>query len=270
MYKVTVRSPDGSEATYSLGSDQSLSIGRDEACDVELPSKRVSRRHARMFTRGERLFLEDLGSQNGVFVGGARLSEPTEIRPGHAIEIGEFKLLLEQQGGQAAGAEALLLRGQGSFAGRTLSVAARGFVGREEGVEYRIADDSVSRRHAELKPRPDGRLEIIDQGSSNGTFVAGRRLVPSSPVVAGPGDRLRFGETEWSVDSGTTAAAGDGAKRRLVLGAAATLVLVLGFVGLSGRGGAGREVEAGEGDEVAAASAAEGDEYVCDEVCSDV
>jgi pSer/pThr/pTyr-binding forkhead associated (FHA) protein len=49
-------------------------------------------------------------------------------------------------------------------------------VGRGLAAELRIDENSVSRRHAILVPRPTG-ARVLDDRSSNGTFVNGRRIV---------------------------------------------------------------------------------------------
>ena len=48
-------------------------------------------------------------------------------------------------------------------------------IGRGLTAELRLDDSSVSRRHAILVPRPAG-ARILDDRSSNGTFVNGRRV----------------------------------------------------------------------------------------------
>jgi pSer/pThr/pTyr-binding forkhead associated (FHA) protein len=48
-------------------------------------------------------------------------------------------------------------------------------IGRGLAAELRLDDSSVSRRHAILVPRPAG-ARILDDRSSNGTFVNGRRV----------------------------------------------------------------------------------------------
>jgi pSer/pThr/pTyr-binding forkhead associated (FHA) protein len=48
-------------------------------------------------------------------------------------------------------------------------------IGRGLTAELRLDDSSVSRRHAILVPRPSG-ARILDDRSSNGTFVNGRRI----------------------------------------------------------------------------------------------
>ncbi|MCW3019904.1 MAG: hypothetical protein JWN10_2212 [Solirubrobacterales bacterium] len=48
-------------------------------------------------------------------------------------------------------------------------------IGRGLSAELRLDDNSVSRRHAILVPRPTG-ARILDDRSANGTFVNGRRI----------------------------------------------------------------------------------------------
>ena len=59
---------------------------------------------------------------------------------------------------------------------------------------------SVSRRHAKLE-RKGGRLYLVeDLGTTNGTFVNGKRISPGEPVEVGAGDLLRFGLVELTYD----------------------------------------------------------------------
>ena len=58
-----------------------------------------------------------------------------------------------------------------------------------------VADDTtVSRRHATITRKADG-FELADLGSTNGTFVNGRRL--TEPVVLKPGDEIKFGSVRF-------------------------------------------------------------------------
>ncbi|RYG87271.1 FHA domain-containing protein, partial [bacterium] len=56
-----------------------------------------------------------------------------------------------------------------------------------------LADNTVSRRHAELKPGERGEWILRDLGSSNGTYVNGQRA--DRPVVLRWGDQFRVGRT---------------------------------------------------------------------------
>jgi hypothetical protein len=74
-------------------------LGRSSSCDLRLPHASISRRHARLTRRGERLFLEDLGSQNGTFLDDDRLAGPCELTVGQRIHIGPAVLRLRVPGG---------------------------------------------------------------------------------------------------------------------------------------------------------------------------
>ncbi len=76
-----------------------LILGRSSSCDLRLPHASISRRHARLTRRGERLFLEDLGSQNGTFLDDERLAGPCELLLGQRIHIGPAVLRLRVPGG---------------------------------------------------------------------------------------------------------------------------------------------------------------------------
>lgn len=70
--------------------------------------------------------------------------------------------------------------------------APRIVIGRGEGCEVRLPDPSVSHRHASLRQR-DAEYVVIDEGSTNGTFVGQVRLSPHSPRSVRSGDLIRVG-----------------------------------------------------------------------------
>jgi pSer/pThr/pTyr-binding forkhead associated (FHA) protein len=63
-------------------------------------------------------------------------------------------------------------------------------VGRGEHNDIPLADDSVSDSHAKLL-RKDGHWYVADQGSTNGTYVGGRRVQGEQQLVGAPD--VRFG-----------------------------------------------------------------------------
>ncbi len=67
--------------------------------------------------------------------------------------------------------------------------AAAVMLGREPGCAVRLDQDGVSRRHARLEAVAEG-WRVIDLGSTNGTFVNGRRV---SAEALADGDELRCG-----------------------------------------------------------------------------
>jgi pSer/pThr/pTyr-binding forkhead associated (FHA) protein len=66
-------------------------------------------------------------------------------------------------------------------------------VGRDADNDVVIPDTTVSAHHAWFRERA-GRLELVDAGSRNGTWVGALRLPPRGPVGTPIGQRLRFGE----------------------------------------------------------------------------
>lgn len=67
-------------------------IGRSETCDVVIESGRASREHARLVVTDTGATLEDLGSANGTFVNGERLSQPRELAHQDFIVIGDVAI----------------------------------------------------------------------------------------------------------------------------------------------------------------------------------
>jgi hypothetical protein len=62
-------------------------VGRDMECDIIIPSRQVSRRHACLTVTNSGATLEDLGSKNGTHLNGAALSEPEALKDGDVVQI---------------------------------------------------------------------------------------------------------------------------------------------------------------------------------------
>lgn len=90
---------EGASYAYDIKKEVTT-VGRDPQCDVSLPSGTLSRFHAQFKREGGDLVVKDLGSRNGVFVNGARVSE-ARLRPGDEIRLG--KLLLRYGAASPAG-----------------------------------------------------------------------------------------------------------------------------------------------------------------------
>ncbi|MCX8039947.1 MAG: FHA domain-containing protein [Planctomycetota bacterium] len=69
-------------------------LGRGKNCAVRLDDPRVSRVHARLIVGEHRLWVEDLGSRNGVFVEGKRISGRCELRHGQVLVCGPLVLMV--------------------------------------------------------------------------------------------------------------------------------------------------------------------------------
>jgi hypothetical protein len=66
-----------------------MTIGRDAAQAIALVNDMgVSRTHAQIIRQGDQTLIEDLGSTNGTYVNGIRISAPTPIKPGDTLQLG--------------------------------------------------------------------------------------------------------------------------------------------------------------------------------------
>lgn len=75
-----------------LGPKPEVTIGRGPPCDLVLPHPEVSRRHATIKVRGDRVVLDDELSANGCYVNGVRVEGLKELVPGDVVTIGPYEV----------------------------------------------------------------------------------------------------------------------------------------------------------------------------------
>jgi predicted component of type VI protein secretion system len=92
---------------------------------------------------------------------------------------------------------------EGTGAGRMVALAGPVTVGRSGDADLVLADELVSRRHAQLTPSGSGAV-VEDLGSRNGTFVNGEAVHGPTHLV--PGDQLQVGVTLVELRSATQVA----------------------------------------------------------------
>src|SRR5262249_44685486 len=100
----------------------SMILGRDPSCDYVLDYPMISWQHARLMRRGETITVEDLGSTNGTYVNGQRISGLVTVKPGDVIGLGSYTLTLTAEGQ----IEQRDLRGQLTIEARQISVVVPG------------------------------------------------------------------------------------------------------------------------------------------------
>ncbi|HET8813830.1 MAG TPA: FHA domain-containing protein [Solirubrobacterales bacterium] len=66
-----------------------LSVGRSKDADVRIDDRYASSIHARVFSREERFFVEDMNSTNGTLLNGATLHGEAELIDGDRVQIGD-------------------------------------------------------------------------------------------------------------------------------------------------------------------------------------
>jgi DNA-binding winged helix-turn-helix (wHTH) protein len=82
-------------------------IGREPGVAIRLDAPSVSRRHAYLHVTRVSASLEDLGSKNGTFLGGTRVSAPAQLSDGDLVGIGALVVTF-RSGSQNASTETLL------------------------------------------------------------------------------------------------------------------------------------------------------------------
>ena len=133
MITIRVTSSEGavSERTFD---GETVVIGRSSQCDLPVPDRSMSRRHARLVSGSDDDWrIEDLGSRNGTVVDGVDVAEPTRLRVGSRVALGSS--LLEVVG-----------LGTGTDPGSQRTA---------DGIDDDLAGHTMLRPAAELLPRPE-------------------------------------------------------------------------------------------------------------------
>lgn len=82
---------------YRLHPGQIKLIGRSEDSDIQLPLNlvKISRYHAWISWPGTGPMIQDLGSKNGTWVNGRRVSR-SPLRQGFVVDLGELKIIIQE------------------------------------------------------------------------------------------------------------------------------------------------------------------------------
>jgi pSer/pThr/pTyr-binding forkhead associated (FHA) protein len=117
----------------------------------------------------------------------------------------------------------------GEVARLTFDGTQRVIIGRGPGSEVRLPDLSVSHRHASLRAQ-GGEFVIVDEGSTNGTFVGDVRVAARTSRVVRSGDLVRLGRIwlELRVDQNPVTRDVASATRDLALGLVSQMMAAVG------------------------------------------
>jgi transcriptional regulator with PAS, ATPase and Fis domain len=99
-----------------------LTVGRDRACDVAVPGREASRRHAELSVNDDGAVICDLKSLNGTFVNGSRVARKTLVS-GDVVRVGDLVGLVVHGSAEDVQGPATIKVAQGFWAGPTLRAA---------------------------------------------------------------------------------------------------------------------------------------------------
>lgn len=161
---------------------KTIKIGRGTNNDVVINDSVVSTSHAIITVSdfGE-ISIEDLNSKNGTFVNGKRItkavltSSSTVVLGNHSID---WKQIIQT-------AKSKPVKTPISF---PHDVVEKKLIGRNPMSQIRYSFDDVSDKHAYICKKSDGEIVLIDNNSTNGTYVNGCKI--TSPYVLKKGDNI--------------------------------------------------------------------------------
>ena len=89
----------GRGQTFELRGEANL--GRSRANAIVLSDGKVSRNHARLDPVRSTYILTDLGSANGTFVNGVRITQPVRLRDGDSFQVGDIQFVFHTRPAEA-------------------------------------------------------------------------------------------------------------------------------------------------------------------------
>jgi len=207
------------EQEYNLPQD-SIVFGRTNTCDIELPIKSISRRHAEIVREAQDYFLSDLKSGNGTFLNNQKIRplEKNLLRSGDLIRIEDYEIRfvlaedsLEHPIEEDTDTDILEIKLikkmmktldtdetpsievlNGVATGKKLAIPdskQEVMIGRDSNADLIIDENVISRLHAKLE-RKWGGIVIVDLQSKNGTFVNNDRV---EEKLLRDGDKVMLG-----------------------------------------------------------------------------
>jgi pSer/pThr/pTyr-binding forkhead associated (FHA) protein len=210
--------------TFSLAKGE-LTIGRNPTNDILIDNAGVSRRHAVIKMSGERVTVEDLGSANGTFVSGQKITSH-ELKDGNEIQVLKHRLVfrvpkeatvpkpeIEADVGQKTmfiDSSAIAQAAVGKAVGKPESAAPRLrpclilpdrrkmpleseeiTLGTAPDCKIQVSGMFVAKLHARIVPEKEGQFKLLHVAGLAGTRVNGEKI---SERVLKHGDEIEIGK----------------------------------------------------------------------------
>jgi len=155
------------------GSHNNWIVGTGDNAHIKLNNYRVSRNHLQIIYQEKGvLHIQDLDSTNGTYLNGIRLKISQSLK--HKDKI------------QLAGVNDILIVVEKPLVSNTLNsqknivdilkTKKTIFLGRGTNCDIVLNHGTISKMHASITLTPHNKYQIKDLGSTNGTFVNGRKI----------------------------------------------------------------------------------------------
>jgi pSer/pThr/pTyr-binding forkhead associated (FHA) protein len=140
-----------------------LLLGRHQECDIQLGSRKISRRHCCVAQVDDYLVVRDLGSTNGIRINGIRVVEGS-LRPGDELTIGNQRYQVQWT----------------AKAGDPVPPGKKGAAAKRD----KTASDEDARLESSERPVPLSESVLSPQ--SRPAVRTGRPVAPAPPAPNGP------------------------------------------------------------------------------------
>src|SRR6056297_3470125 len=148
-------------------SQQSWTIGSTPSCDLVVQSPAVSAQHCRLRHEDTQTLLTDLGSTNGTFVNGQRLSGSKAVSTGDRITLGHDQPMPWPDALKPERVDQSQHQSTSVTTDKSKQIIT---VGRASDNTVVLHEANVSSYHARMSIK-GGEITIEDLGSTNGTAV---------------------------------------------------------------------------------------------------
>lgn len=188
---------DSSLPKIHLESKKSITVGRDNGCDIVINDSEVSKKHLRITLIGTLVEIEDLDSSNGTYIDGKKLDAHKKVmlQKNEQLIIASENNVYSIKGSEVRKAiPSIELRPEDSLL-PTITIKGKMTLGRSSESNVIIDNSEVSRIHLEIR-LDNGKVIITDLGSSNGTYINGKKVNKGESAYLKEGDQLVIGSED--------------------------------------------------------------------------
>lgn len=169
MFDLVVQSGKLQGRRLCLPLDKPIIVGRDDSCQLVLPSSLVSRQHTKLCHRADGIEVQDLGSQNGTYVNEVSITEPLLLKAGDLLRIGASAFEIQTHQAPHTTPKA--------GPNNASTVEAKAMSGKPRSAAKGITDNDIADWLS------DGDSAISEATSTSDTTVIRGRDVPSSHAI---------------------------------------------------------------------------------------
>jgi len=185
---------DSSLPQINLESKKSITLGRSTSCDITINDTEISKEHLRITLVGALVEIEDLNSSNGTYIGGTKLDAHKKVvlQKDEQLIIANENNIYSIKGSKRKPTNPSIKLIPEDPSLPIIEIRGKVIVGRSSKSDITIDNSEVSRSHLELQMK-NGKVQVTDLGSGNGTYINGIEVHKGETVSLSRGDELLIG-----------------------------------------------------------------------------